>query len=105
MKKVIALALILGMISASPGYCLLDTVDRVVVKDRVASDLGPEKDAGRLIGYTKDTTFKGFDMLMKPIKPVSDPMRKFTGDVLKLPVKAVNMTWDFITKPIPGYKK
>ena len=104
MKKVIALVLMLVMVAASPGFCLMDTVDRLVVKDRAASDLRPERDAGRLIGYTKDNLFKGFDMIMKPMAPVTGPMRKFTGEVLKFPVKIVNTTWDLVTKPIPGYK-
>lgn len=104
MKKVIALALMLVMVASSPGFCIMDEVDRLVVKDRVASDIRPERDAGRLIGYTKDNLFKGVDMLLKPVAPVTDPIRKFTGEALKFPVKIVNTTWDFITKPIPGYK-
>ena len=104
MKKVIALALMFVMVAASPGFCLMETADRLVVKDRVASDLRPERDAGRLIGYTKDNLFKGFDMLMKPMAPVTDPMRKFTKEAFKFPLKIVNTTWDFMTKPIPGYK-
>ncbi len=102
MKKVIASALILMMVAASPGFC--GTVDRVLVKDRVASDIRPERDAGRLIGFTKDNLYKGFDMVMKPMAPVTDPMRKFTGEVLHFPIKIVNATWDFMTKPLPGYK-
>ena len=104
MKKVIALFLMLLMVASSPGFCMLDTVDRILVKDRVASDLRPERDAGRLVGYTKDNLFKGFDMIMKPMAPVTDPIRKVTGEALKLPFKLVNTTWDFLTKPIPGYK-
>ncbi len=105
MKKVIALVLVLVLAGASPGFCMLDTVDRIVVKDRVASDFRPERDLGRLIGFTKDSLFKGFDMLMKPIAPVSDPMRKVTKEVLQAPITIVNATYDFVTKPIPGYKK
>lgn len=105
MKKVIALALVMMMVGASPGFSMLEAVDRIVVKDRVASDFRPEHDLGRLIGFTKDNLFKGFDMLMKPIAPVSDPMRKITKDVLKAPITVVNATYDFVTKPIPGYKK
>jgi|GEM_PF-3513650 len=104
MKKVIALALILMVVASSPGFCLMETVDRLVVKDRVASDFRPERDAGRLIGFTKDNLFKGFDMLMKPIAPVTGPMRKFTNEALKFPLKAINATYDFVTKPIPSYK-
>lgn len=105
MKKVVAIALMLTLLGVSPGYSFVDTVDRVVVKDRVASDIGPERDAGRLIGYTLDTSKKGFDMLLKPAEPVVSPVRKFTGEALKLPKTMINMTWDFLTKPIPGYKK
>ena len=105
MKKVIALALMFAMIGSSPGFCMLDTVDRILVKDRVASDLRPEHDLGRLIGFTKDSLFKGFDMLMKPMAPVTDPIRKFTNEALKAPIKVVNATYDFVTSPIPGYKK
>lgn len=105
MKKVIALALVMMMVGVSPGFSMLATVDRILVEDRVASDIRPERDLGRLLGFTKDTFFKGFDMLMKPITPISDPMRKVTGEVLKAPITVVNATYDFVTKPIPGYKK
>ncbi len=104
MKKLIALVLMLVVVAASPGFCVMETVDRLVVKDRVASDFRPERDAGRLVGYTKDNLFKGFDMLMKPMAPVTGPIRHFTGEALKFPVKIVNTTWDFMTRPIPGYK-
>ncbi len=103
MKKVIALMLLMVMVvGLSPGYSM-ETVDRILVKDRVASDIRPERDAGRLIGYTKDNFFKGFDMLLKPVDPVVGPVRKLTGEVLKYPKMIVNTTWDFLTKPIPGY--
>ncbi|HCM42672.1 MAG TPA: hypothetical protein PLY88_08605 [Candidatus Omnitrophota bacterium] len=105
MKKVIALALVMMMVGASPGFSMLETADRILVKDRVASDFRPEHDLGRLIGFTKDSLFKGFDMLMKPIAPVSDPVRKVTGEVIKAPIKVVNATYDLVTKPIPGYKR
>lgn len=105
MKKVIALTLVAIMVAASPGFCMLETVDRILVKDRVASDLRPERDLGRLIGFTKDNLFKGFDMLMKPMAPVTGPIRKVTGEVLKAPITVVNATYDFVTKPLPGYKK
>lgn len=105
MKKVIGLFLVMMMIGVSPGFSMLATVDRIAVDDRVASDIRPERDLGRLIGFTKDSLFKGFDMLMKPIAPISDPVRKVTGEVLKAPITVVNTTYDFVTKPIPGYKK
>lgn len=105
MKKIMALALIMMLVGISPSFAMLETVDRIVVKDRIASDFRPEHDLGRLVGFTKDNLFKGFDLLMKPIAPVSDPMRKATGEVIKAPIKVVNATYDLVTKPIPGYKK
>ena len=57
MKKVIALALTLMVVASSPGFCLMDTVDRLVVKDRVASDLRPECDEKKRAGISSRSFF------------------------------------------------
>ncbi len=96
MRKIAMFMVLLMVMSAGTGWCLVERVDRAI-EGVSNSDIRPVADTGRVLDLTNRGIDKGYHAVTDPMAPVLDPVRKVRDESIKSTKSIINVIWDAIT--------
>ena len=96
MKKIALLVTVLVIAMAVPAWSMVGAVDRTI-DHTMKSDIGPVADTGRVLDFTNKGIDKTYHVVMDPLKPVLDPIRKVRDESVRGTKAVINTLWDVLT--------
>lgn len=99
MKKLATMFIVLLMIGAVPGWCLVGVVDNYVDNHTKDSRLAPVRDTGRIYGTVNHQIGTAMDKVpvIQSRNVIMEPISKFAGSTADFSRSLINGVWDIVT--------